>query len=55
MKTLKDFINESEVIGLKGVCRLEDAENNFNKAEIWTAIMNGEIYEPRPGFLKVSK
>lgn len=39
---------------MKGVARFEDLEEKFDRAEIWTLIMNGEIYEPRPGFVKCS-
>jgi len=51
---LKSFIKQSETYGMKGVARFEDLEEKFDRAEIWTLIMNGEIYEPRPGFVKCS-
>ena len=54
MVDIKDFIRNSEFRGLKGVADMDELEKYYDKAEIWTLIINGEIWEPRPGFVKVS-
>ena len=53
MKMIKEFINDSEALGLKGICRAEELEQFFDYSEIREAILNGEIWSPRPGFYKV--
>lgn len=48
-----EYIKDSEALGLKGICRKEELEAMFEDWEIKDAMMNGEIWSPRPGFYKV--
>lgn len=52
-KMIIEYINDSEALGLKGICRAEELEAFFCDFEIRDAMINGEIWSPRPGFYKV--
>ena len=52
IEELKKRIKESSALGINGLAKIEDLKREFLSNEIDQLIRDGEIYEPRPGFVK---
>jgi len=52
---IKEFIRSCTYRGLKGVASVESVKEIYGYDEYRQLILTGEAYEPRPGFVRLTK